>query len=204
MGEMELTEYRGFVWPARDRLCCAVVFDTVSDMELALAQTSRRQVAVQAGGNCGVWASWLAERFGQVYTFEPDAANYACLEQNVPENVSHWNVALGDRRTQSGMSRDEKNCGAHYLAPGADVPVRTLDSYGLPGCDYLCLDVEGFELSALRGAQSTISRYRPVIQIEDKGLSEKYGVKKGDAEKWLAERFSYRVVGRIHRDVILS
>lgn len=200
---MELTEHKGFVWPAHDRECRAVVFDTVVDMEHALKLTDRRQYAVQAGGNCGVWAAWLAKRFDTVYTFEPDATNYHCLRQNVPKNVVSWNVALGDHATTVGMHREARNIGAHYIEPAGDIQVRRLDSFDLPGCDYLCLDIEGYELIALRGAVDLIKKYRPVIQIEDKGLSEKYGVEKGEAEVWLAQ-FGYEVKARIHRDVILA
>jgi hypothetical protein len=41
-----------------------------------------------------------------------------------------------------------------------------------------------------------------VVVVEDKGLSSRFGVDMGDAEKWL-QKFGYRVVDRPHRDVVL-
>jgi hypothetical protein len=44
--------------------------------------------------------------------------------------------------------------------------VITIDSMDLPGCDFLKLDIEGYECQALRGAIDTIKKYRPWIWIE--------------------------------------
>lgn len=209
-------DVRGYQWPARDTDCQAVVFGTVTDMEPALALCKGRHLAVQAGGNCGVWANWLAGHFATVITVEPDADNFECLEVNVARHrhVYPINAALGAEADfgQSGeLVREDRNIGAHYVKPdlsGAsgefvftsidylvaahvDVPV-----------DYLCLDIEGFELRALHGAIGTIMRWRPVIQVEDKGLSKHYGTQKGDIERWLA-KYGYQVAARPHRDVIL-
>ena len=43
----------------------------------------------------------------------------------------------------------------------------TIDSLGLRQLSVLQLDVEGAELSALRGATATIEATRPVVMIED-------------------------------------
>lgn len=199
-----MIQVNGFWWPEQDRHCRAVVFKSVVDMVPALALTDRRVVAVQAGGNCGVWAAWLAERFAKVMTFEPDHENFSCLVKNVPDNVAAFNEGLGAKRARFGMSCDPYNIGAHYLSEGDKVSIVTLDEMQPEACDYLCLDIEGHEMPALIGAADTIALYRPVIQIEDKGLSERYGYAKGDAEAWLGEQFGYQVRHRIARDVILS
>lgn len=201
---MKLTEVNGFVWPAEDTECRRIVFSTTSDMDLALAMVPHRRIAVQAGGNCGVWAAHLAKTFDRVFTFEPDPVNYHCLAQNVPTNVRHFEAALGDGDGRTGLKRIAGNCGAHALDGEGDIPVMAIDSLNLEACDYLCLDIEGYELIALRGAARTIRRFRPVIQIEDKGLSRAYGHEKGDAERWLAAEFGYQVAHRINRDVILK
>src|SRR5262249_8759736 len=58
------------------------------------------------------------------------------------------------------------------LAPGAftrgeDVPVETIDSLNLTGCDLIKADVEGMELDVLRGAARTIETYRPLLYVEN-------------------------------------
>ena len=192
----------GYYWPARDRDCRAVVFDSVVDLEPALALTEGRAVALQAGGNCGVWPAYLAREFDQVFTFEPDTDNYACLRQNVPENVTHGRAALGAEPGFVGMTKFGNNIGAHYISGPGDIPVLTIDGLNLPALDLLCLDVEGYELKALQGAARTIGQFCPVIQFEDKGLSDKYGTPQGAAVTWL-EAMGYRVAERIKRDVLM-
>lgn len=200
---MGTVTHNGFLWPASDRHCHKVTFNSTADMLPALALCRGFDMAVQAGGNCGVWPAWLAERFRDVVTFEPDAENYACLAKNVPGNVEHHNAALGAKSGTVGMVRDPRNTGAHYIGGDEGIRMRTIDSLGLVRCDYICLDVEGYEVPALVGAADTIGEYRPVIQIEDKGLSEKYGYARGHVEAWL-KRYGYRVRHRVARDVILS
>ena len=196
----------GYVWPAADVDCWRAVFNSVEDMDPAIVQCRQRKVAVQAGGNCGVWANWLALRFDQVITFEPDIDNYACLFANKADNVTAYNFALGDFESDSVLFRkDPDNVGAHTISEegGSTVAMRKLDRF-VGECDFLCLDVEGFEMMALLGGSEMIRRSRPVIQIEDKGLSEPHGIKKGDVVSWLKKEFGYREIAKIKRDVILS
>ena len=201
----EFIEVNGFIWPKDDRECRKVVFSTTSDMKVALEHCKAFNLAVQAGGNCGVWPAYLAKRFDRVWTFEPDPVNYECLRQNVPGNVRHHKAALGEDPGNVSLYRIPGNIGAHSInESGRGMEMFTLDQFRLEACDFLCLDIEGYELKALKGAYNTIKKFHPVIQIEDKGLSTPYGYQKGDAEEWLAAEFGYKVIQRIHRDVILA
>lgn len=194
----------GFLWPAGDDHCHKVIHGELGDIDEALGFVRKFDVAVQAGGNVGVWAARLAKRFKTVWTFEPDAANYACLVENVPANVLHKNTGLGDKAESVGMKLFPDNCGAHYVDGPGDIEIVTLDSMDLPSCDYLCLDIEGYEPKALHGAARTIAKYKPVIHMEEKGLSERYyGIPKGEAERWLVRKFGYRIAKKVRKDVIL-
>lgn len=191
-------------FPAGDVECRAVVPFQVQDVDRALAHVKDFDTCVQAGGNVGYWPLYLADKFKKVYTFEPDKENYACMVENIEgvDNIFHERAGLGDRNHAASLVGDRKNCGAYQIEEGGnDFPIVMLDNYNLSP-SLLCLDIEGYELIALRGATETIKRSSPVIMLEDKGLSEKYGTKKGDVEHWL-EQFGYKVVERIHRDVIL-
>lgn len=196
-------QVNGFEWPERDVHCRQVVFDRTKDMELALDLCKGRSIAVQAGGNAGVWPTWLANRFQTVYTFEPDAENFRCLAINCPDNVIKLQSAVGYVRQCIDLHRDPVNCGAYYVESVGNIPVLRIDDLELPGCDLMVLDVEGMEMDAIQGAMLTIQENHPVIMYEDKGLSEKYGVGRGDIERRMAE-FGYKVVHRIKRDVILA
>lgn len=154
-------------------------------LEKALSFVKRRRIAVDGGAHIGSWTMRLAEEFEQVWAFEPSPPTHECLIKNLSEwarehpdrdvFLACHKVALGNGESLMAMGEDGKysnggNTGGRYLIKqkGGTIPVRTLDSYGLPGLDFLKLDVEGFELFALRGARRTILEHRPVIMIEVK------------------------------------
>lgn len=199
---------RGLLWPEHDTACAAVVFDTIPDMDLALRYVKGWEVAVQAGGNMGVWALALARHFQRVITFEPDPTNFTALSWNTAQETSILALpfALGERSggwcSTETPPREDNNAGAVRLSQGNTVPVTSIDSLNLQDCDLIYLDIEGYELHAIRGAAETIRAFQPVVAFEDKGLSRHYGVEKGKAEAYLID-LGYRVVARPHRDVIM-
>ncbi len=203
--ERTLIERNGFWWPADDAWCHKVAHVELDDLSAAVDLTVRREVAVQAGGNVGVWADHLARQFGRVETAEPDALNYHCLARNVPSNVRHRQAGYGDRPKRAGMSLVAGNAGAHYIDGAGGIEIITIDSLALEACDLICLDVEGYEPLALRGAEATIRKYRPVVMFEEKGLSERYyGIPPGSSERWvLALGLGYDVARRVRKDVIM-
>lgn len=195
---------RGFMWPASDVRGADFIFGALPDLEVAYRHCRAFDVAVQAGGNCGLWPKDMAGKFRLVYTFEPDPMNFRCLAANVPEeNVFKFNAALGNKRGTVGLYRYEANVGAHYVNEAGDIPVLCIDDLGLRACDLIYLDIEGCELQALYGAQHTIQRHRPTIVIEEKpGQPDRYGSAIGDAERFICQ-FGYKVVERLHRDVVM-
>lgn len=195
---------RGRLWPATDVGAAAVAFGDVADLEVAYRYCRGFGVAIQAGGCCGVWPADMARKFKVVYTFEPDPVNFRCLCANAPaENVFKFNAALGDRHCRVGLDLRPDNVGAHQVDGSGNIPTMTIDDLALEHCDLIYLDIEGSELAALRGAERTIAGCRPAIVVEDKGMSERYGIPVGEIERWLADRFEYRVAERVRRDVVL-
>ena len=191
----------GFWFPAEDKHCAEASQRERIDLDMALKYVANKKVCIQAGGNCGVWATYLAARFEEVWTFEPDFENYLCLMKNIPANVNHFLAALGHKQATVGLDRTPKNCGAHQTnLAGGVIPMMTIDGLELDGCDFIQLDVEGMEPLILEGAQQTIDKFKPVLMIEDKDISRRYGYRQG----WTETKISgYRIADRIHNDVIL-
>lgn len=198
----------GYWWPDHEEISWQQTFDDLAGLNIALAYVKNRKVCIQAGGNVGVWPIALTNPFESVITIEPDRENYDCLIRNVEEraNGSKGVVypifgALGHENEWTSLSRQSGNCGGHFLQDGSDIPVYTIDGLPLAGCDLIVLDLEGMEPWALLGARKTIERFKPVIMVEDKWNSERYGVNRG----WSNNFAGYRVaehVGR-HKDPIL-
>lgn len=195
---MNFIEHNGYLWPESDRHAWRAIFREVRDSEKALKYVQKFDYAVQAGGNCGVWANYLRKQFNEVYSIEPDWENYLCLIKNTHDVKTIW-AALGEKHDFVGLDKDPANIGAHQVKQGGHIPVVTIDDLDLPACDLIALDIEGMEPFALKGASKTIEKFKPVLMLEDKGLSERYGLPKG----WSETIEDYEIVERIHRDVVL-
>jgi FkbM family methyltransferase len=57
-------------------------------------------------------------------------------------------------------------------ATGQPTRVVAIDDLALPACDFLKIDVEGFEAAVLEGARQTIARCRPILYVENDRASQ--------------------------------
>lgn len=214
---------RKLFWPLYDtklKLVNDWVYDVDAALEVLVRMGRPLRAAVQAGGACGIWPLELAKHFAAVFTYEPDPLNYFCLERNVanlPHKIAAKRAALGEHPGLCVVKLDpsEKyNAGAGYTVPvPANVdPVEVaqvvrLDDEPVFNVDLICLDVEGREIEALRGANSVIEQWQPIIMIEEKPLPQMgkdVPHQAGAATEWLQKAHNYRIVKRVHRDVILA
>lgn len=169
----------GMFWPDYDAAperTHAYVLKHLVDVEMTIQAARRRRVCIQAGGHVGFWPLKLAEHFDLVLTFEPDPALFACLVKNTAKarNVRCFPQALGPYFATTRMQPHHK-AGSWAIDPlrgSVEVQMVTLDGMlagaGEP-CDALVLDIEGFEVDALKGAADTIAAHRPVIHVEELG-----------------------------------
>lgn len=128
-----------------------------------------RRAVVQAGGCAGLWPLALATHFAQVYTFEPDPANFQCLSVNVASvpHIAARQAALGECERSVGLTRPKAQAGLWRVDGDGAIPmVRLDDVLGEAPIDALVLDVEGSEAQALHGAAHILVRHRPVVWVE--------------------------------------
>lgn len=198
----------GIAWPESDTQACQIVPQQVTDVEVALQYVRERGVVIQAGGNVGIWPLYLAKTFSEVWSYEPDPTNFACLSRNthLVRNIHICQVALGEGKERlvkmiypEGMSN--MGAAAVDMAPDATIACLALDDLHFSRVDLIQLDVEGYEPFVIAGAAETIARQRPVLMLEDKGLTVKYGVKDGWSMDWAA-RNGYKFMDRVNRDNI--
>jgi FkbM family methyltransferase len=202
MGSYSLID--GDWWPSYDKVCGPAAYREVEDLSIAINFCKHKRIAVQAGGNCGIWPRELSNHFDWVYTFEPDPDNFHCLARNaISKNIIKFQAALGSEHKTIGMVLNEKNAGSLHMAEQAGaIPVLRIDDLNLPFCDFIELDLEGYEIFALRGAEETIKRHKPVLQIEHKGHAQRYGERPENVLGYLA-RLGYKTIRRVHSDLIL-
>lgn len=140
------------------------------------------EVFFDIGANIGVFSVYAAlHRNCDVYAFEPEAKNYACLNRNIWLNalgrrVKALNVGLHDASGLEFLNLHDLASGAALHALGEAVDWRkarfapkfeqavlafTLDElierFGLPQPDHIKLDVDGNEDRIVRGGRRTLS-----------------------------------------------
>lgn len=180
-----MIQIQGLSWPDDVGTKYLHSLKHVRSLEWAIARCKQRRTAVQAGGNMGLWPRRLAEVFAKAITFEPDDISRACCFANVPPSVEVRSEALG---AESGVVAIEReSLGSHHVSEqGYMVPVTTVDALALDDLDFLQLDIEGYEWHALKGAEKTLARCRPLVQVELRDFTHRYGKTDQDVRDLLA------------------
>jgi len=139
---------------------------------------------IDVGSNTGIY-SVIASALGggriNTYAIEPQKSCCMCLNKTIDAN--NWserfhvsNIGLADKPGKlklhlsgTGSTFDNEfndNC----ELPLETVTVDTLDSFvkknDIDYIDFIKIDVEGFEFSVLKGANQTITKYKPALFIE--------------------------------------
>lgn len=211
--ERRVAFYKGMYWLRDDgdgvtdehasvNSSCHELLTAFPDVPKKIAEfVPSRKVVIQAGGNNGLYAKQYSELFDTVYTFEPVPELFYCLNRNITtDNVFKFQACLGDRHALVGLGRKVyNNAGSTNVYGEGQTPTLMIDNLGLSQCDLIHLDIEGFELFALRGGEKTIAKCRPVIVLEESVHSLRYGVSPGDIERWLAG-FGYSRIGTVQGD----
>lgn len=144
-------------------------------------------VVYDIGANVGFFtllASRLVGPSGAVVAFEPVRENVRVLERNLQMNPS-TNVrvrpeAVGDRPGEAELVNADNSVAARLRGPGDEadaivtrVPVVSLDDLVrdgvIPPPDVVKVDVEGAEVSVLRGMASILHEMAPTIVCETHG-----------------------------------
>jgi FkbM family methyltransferase len=165
----------------------------LSHLEAVLRLVPERHVAVQAGGNLGVFPRYLSERFSVTYTFEPAPDAFRMMLQNAPaENIVAFQAALGAEPALVGLSRVRRDGkpdaheGITYVTGKGTIHTLTIDTLALDVCDLVYLDIEGSELAAIKGAEQTLTRCRPVVALEVNKNLQYVGVTEADIYAFMA------------------
>jgi FkbM family methyltransferase len=147
----------------------------------------KRTVALDIGANIGNHSIFFSEFFGEVLAFEPNPRTFALLKLNseysaFENNISCFNFGLSSERGRLFFKSSRSNIGGSHIVsnPPAGHGKEIFLIEVMPADEILDLldkkislikiDVEGHELSVVKGAKELIKKNRPVILFEQQGL----------------------------------
>lgn len=132
-------------------------------------------VFYDVGANVGFYSLLAAKKGCRVFAFEPSPRNILMLKQHIALN--HLNIeaieaAVADRDGNAVFDAGpNSSMGALRDSGGLQVKVVSLDSLELPPPDFVKIDIEGGEYSALMGATRVIKENKPTIFLATHGAA---------------------------------
>jgi FkbM family methyltransferase len=159
---------------------------TMAEIHLPkLLMDSRRQFnqsvknVIHAGGNMGIYALEFAKECENVYVFEPADENFSALALNcaMVENIFLYKAALGNDNKPINVVNEtaDKQCGAWKVKGSGKIPTLKIDDLNLDDVSIIHLDIEGYELYAIQGAENTIKKCKPLLSFEILNHNVDYG-----------------------------
>lgn len=146
-------------------------------------------VVIDAGAHVGLFTRTALEAgASRVITFEVTPTANRALRRNVSNGIAAGQVTV----VEAGVWHEEavlplvivENCSicnsvTHDLPASIDVPLTTIDrvvrELGLAHVDFIKLDIENAEASALRGAAETLATYHPRVAVALENAKDRLG-----------------------------
>jgi FkbM family methyltransferase len=173
--------------------------DRIGDEIFFQAYLKPGDAVIDVGANIGeltLLSARLVQSEGQVYSIEAHPEIFSYLKKNTEENriqnVQLFNLALGEQSGTihfSNISADDQNA-VLLDHQGLAVEMDLLDRLPIEEdmIHLLKIDVEGYELPVLRGAEHTLSRVQCIYLECFQRHFQKYGYSCRDMFSFLLER----------------
>lgn len=147
-------------------------------------------VIYDVGAYHGILTMFFAAHCAEVVAYEPNRANYERLMANIRlnglKNVRVQRLAVGNQARSGFLSYSPSMAGGGKVSDrGQPVEITTLDgditANSLPRPDLIKIDIEGWELEALKGARETLAAYHPALYLEMHGETMREKRQKAEA-----------------------
>ncbi|MFB2877855.1 FkbM family methyltransferase [Floridanema aerugineum] len=150
-----------------------------SDLELLTQLLKPGQTFVDCGANIGIWTIVAASAVGsngRVYAFEPNPFTFEKLSQNISlltskEHIKLLPTAVGNENKELALQCHQEHNISQVISTSTNesiiVPVVTLDAtFTDTFVDGIKIDVEGYEIEVLQGAETILKKYQPWLIVE--------------------------------------
>lgn len=157
----------------------------VKFLEYCKTQNKKFRTVIDVGAWCGTWAKALEPFAKKVIAFEPDRIHFECLQKNCTINCDCRNEAVGSANKNVSLTEDDFTQAKRVDSDG-NIRMVTLDSFGYENVDMIKIDVEGYEMEVLKGAEKTLQDIQ-YLMIELNNNTKKYGSSNNEVEKYIKD-----------------
>ena len=129
-------------------------------------------------GDTSIFFSCSVGPTGKLFAFEPLPVHADIIQYNIEQNaltdqITIVAAGIGDVSNHvnaiGGELKAVANPGFSIVGKEMQIPILSLDNYfesqGVEKIDFIKMDIEGFELNALKGAALTIEKHKPKLAI---------------------------------------
>jgi FkbM family methyltransferase len=158
--------------------------------------------AVDIGANIGNHSIEFSKYFSRVICFEPNPRTFDLLSANTKRltNIAIHNFGCASSFEKIKFTEDFNNIGGSSSvidikgSNEIEILVKPLDDFfdDLSKVELIKIDVEGMEYSALKGAENVISKFHPVICLEQLEAEFRPEYNETEALDWLRSK-GYRI-----------
>lgn len=150
------------------------------EIEILKKNINQGDTIIDIGANIGFYTKILSELVGdkgKVHAFEPDRINYQRLLNycGTLKNVELNNKAIGPKTeklkiyTSKMLNVDHRTYKPEEYEEEIEIDAVNLDEYlnGRTKVDFIKMDIQGFEMSAIRGMEQTLNGNKSIKLITE-------------------------------------
>lgn len=139
-------------------------------------------VVADIGSYIGLTSILFSNLAKKVFSFEPSPSTYKILLENLSRakanNVEAINLGMGEQSQNLTLTFSQNDRSGGFVSDKIrpmkghvteKIRVETLDEFFLPRLqqlDFLKIDVEGYEMSVVKGGLDIIKLYKPIVVLE--------------------------------------
>lgn len=146
---------------------------------------TRCNTYIDIGAHIGTTIAPYSRIFKNIVGFEANPKTFEFLKKNIEQNnincLIESNGLYSHACKGNILQHGGGNSGCYYFqeSENGEVECKRLDDYNFENVDFIKIDTEGSELYVLQGAEQTIRKWKPLLQIECNSLSDSlYGIQR--------------------------
>ena len=158
-------------------------------------QNKNFNTIIDVGAWCGTWSKAMEKFSKRIIAFEPDNVAFECLSKNCTINCSPRQEAVGSENKYVSLNEDDFTQAQKIdlsIDSKKNIRMITLDSLEVDKVDMIKIDVEGYEMEVLKGAEKMLQSIK-FLMIELNNNTKNYGSSNIEIEKHL-ESLGFKVL----------